>query len=86
MTLHDTCSQLHALSVGGYINGEKFTADRFHNWAKALFRGNSDRLVFEIALPDGRWYGTITRLPNGEFGWYIPETREQEKRILALIA
>lgn len=87
MTIHNLASQLHSLSVGGYFNGEKFTATRLEDYIASMLR-TGDRLVMEIALPDGRWLFTITRFaqkPDG-FDYCIPDNREQEGKIKALLS
>ena len=92
MTIHQLSTQLHNLSVAGYFNGEKFTKRQLENYIAGAFRpGTSlkagNRLVMEIALPDGRWYFTVNRFsqePDG-FDYTIPDDRDQEARILALL-
>lgn len=90
MTIHEVASSLHGLSVGGYFNGERFTVSRLENQIAALFRGTpkgGNRLVFQIALPDGWWYFNVSRFadrPDG-YDYYIPETREQEERVKAIL-
>ena len=88
MTIREVCKQLYDLSVGGYFNGEKFTLDRLINQTKNMFRtplkaGN--RLVMQIALPDGWWNFYIVEYDKGQFDYYIPDTREQEKRVIAIL-
>lgn len=88
MTIPQVASQLIGLSVGGYINGEKFTVDRLVNTIAAWFNGEAkERIVMEIALPDGRWFFTVNRYGYGRdaFDYTIPETREQEAAILRLL-
>ena len=86
MTITYIASQLHSLSVGGYFNGEKFSESRLADYIRNMLR-TGDRLVMEIALPDGRWLFTITRFaPSADgFDYYIPDTREEESRIKALL-
>lgn len=88
MTLHDVSTQIFGLSVGGYFNREKFTQQSLHNFIKRMFSTplkGGNRLVMEIALPDGWWYFYITEYAKGEFDYYIPDTREQEKRVFAIL-
>jgi hypothetical protein len=35
---------------------------------------------FMVELPDGVWNTAIYKLPDGELGFFLPETREQEAR------
>ena len=88
MTIQEVSKQLIQLSVAGYINGEKFTADRLTNQIASWFRGSSkSRIVMEIALPDGRWFFSVNRFGNGRdgFDYTIPENREEEAAIKRLI-
>ena len=90
MTLHNIASQLLSLSVDKKINGVKFSAKRLETvlgmWLRpeALPSGKN-KVVAEIHLPDGFWFFYIVRLNDGEFDYYIPDTREQEKRVIALL-
>lgn len=88
MTIREVCKQLYDLSVGGYFNGEKFTLERLINQTKNMFRGTlkgGNRLVMQVALPDGWWYFYIVEYAKGQFDYYIPDTREQEKRVIAIL-
>ena len=90
MTIHDVASQLINLSVGGYINGEKFSKDRLENQLRCLFRNEEHNaiahtVVMEVALRDGRWLFSVTHYnnkPDG-FDYMIPDTREQEDELFA---
>lgn len=84
MTLHNIATQLHSLSVGGYFNGERFTVSRLHDQLASWLR-TGDKLVMEIALPDGRWLFSVTRFaPNPDgFDYYIPDTRDEENALKA---
>ena len=88
MTIPQVASQLIGLSVGGYINGEKFSVDRLVNTIAAWFKvDGKQRIVMEIALPDGRWFFTVNHYGSGRdaFDYTIPETREQEAVIRRLL-
>ena len=53
-----------------------------------MFRGTpkaGNRIVMEIALPDGRWFFTINRYGDG-YDYTIPNNRDEEARILALLS
>lgn len=82
MTKAELVSQLIDLSVAGYFNGEKFSKERLNTYLGALCRNDGDKLYMNIALPDGRWYFKITRFSKGDWSYYIPDTREQEQRII----
>lgn len=86
MTLHETAQSLFSLSVAGYFNGEKFSLKQLESYIKQSFKGTlklGNKLVMEIALPDGRWLCEIIHYANRNDGWSyeIPETREEEQRI-----
>jgi hypothetical protein len=88
MTIKEVCKQIYDLSVGGYFNGEKFTLERLTNQIKSMFKGQlkgGNRLVQQIALPDGWWYFYIVEYEKGQFDYYIPDTREQEKKVIAIL-
>lgn len=87
MTIHNIASQLHDLSVAGYFNGEKFSKAELEHYIRNMFRTGST-LVMEIALPDGRWFFKIERYANEADGYdySIPDTREEEDKIFALLA
>lgn len=88
MTLRTVTDQLYFLSVGGYFNNEKFTAERLYNQCKSLFRGNlkaGNKLVMQIALPDGWWYFYIIQYAPNQYDYFIPATRNIEKRVIALL-
>lgn len=88
MTIHEIAKQLIGLSVAGYVGGEKRTVRNLEDCIKAWLRDAEhnkipNSFVTEICLPDGRWLMTIDKHPteSGQYGYYIPETREQEARL-----
>ena len=92
MTIRQVSTQLFNLSVAGYFNGEKFTRSQLEDCIAGMFRPGTtlkagNRLVMEIALPDGRWFFTINRFSPARdgFDYTIPATRKEEARILALL-
>ena len=91
MTIHEISNQLHALSVDGIFNGEKFAKRELEHYINNCFEKGSlklkNRLVMEINLRDGKWLFTVDRFSdsvNG-FDYYIPDTREQEAHIWELL-
>ena len=90
MTIHDVASQLHNLSVGGHLNGEKFSVKQLQNYIADMFRSEAtlaikNTIVMQIALRDGCWLFSITHYndkPDG-FDYWIPDTREQEAELFA---
>lgn len=83
MTKLELASQLMDLSVAGYFNSEKFTKERLNNYIGKMCRNVGDKLFMEISLPDGRWLFKITHYADGEWDYYIPDTREQEAKLTA---
>ena len=83
MTKAELTTQLINLSVAGYFNGEKFTKERLNNYIGKMCRNVGDKLFMEISLPDGRWLFKITHYADGEWDYYIPDTREQEYKLTA---
>lgn len=86
MTFNETVRSLYDLSTAGHFNHEKFSFFQFKNYVKKLFDGNlklGNKAVLEIALPDGWWLCEVIRFSEKADGWlyYIPENRDQEKRI-----
>lgn len=86
MTLHEVSSQIYNLTLGGFINGEKFTKRQFES-AVARWMRDADHnkiknaFVLEVCLRDGRWLCEILKYadrPDG-YDYYIPDTREQEQ-------
>lgn len=82
MTLHDIASQIHNLTFGGHVNGEKFTkVELEHVFSKWLAHAEHNiipnTMIIEVCLRDGRWLATISKTPYG-YDYYIPDTREQE--------
>ena len=87
MTLREISSQLHSLSVDGFFNRQKVTVRWLEDYISTmLIRASGDSLVMEIALPDGWWFFTIYKFTDGGkigFDYTIPDTREQESRVLS---
>ena len=81
MTKAELVNQLYELSVGEYFNGEKFTKERLTTYITNMFK-TGNRLVMNIALPDGRWYFYLNKYNDNEYDYVIPDTREQEQKIL----
>ena len=80
MTLKEVSNQVYGLALGGYINGEKFTAERLYKQMRAMLR-TGDNYIFEICLPDGRWMAEAYRVRVGDqtfYDYFIPDTRDQE--------
>ena len=83
MTKAELVSQLMDLSVAGYFNGEKFSKERLNTYISKMCRNAGDKLYMEISLPDGRWLFRITRYADGDWNYYIPDTRELENKLTA---
>lgn len=90
MTLREVSSQLFDLSVDGFFNREKFSRRRLHDYLRIMLREPQhnaipNTFVLEIALPDGWWHCTVSRFGT-MFDYWIPDTRDQESRLLEKLA
>ena len=90
MTIHDVSSQLVSLAVDNKLNGIKFSVKSLEQHLRMTFRPEvhlhgGNKYVMEISLPDGGWYIYIIEYAPGEYDYYIPDTREQEKRVIAIL-
>ena len=68
MTLRETASQLHSLSVDGFFNRQKVTVRWLEDYISTMLirsGSKSNSLVMEIALPDGWWHFTIHKFKDG---------------------
>ena len=86
MTIREITNQLYNLSVGGFFNKEKFTEERLHKYISNMFR-TGNKLVMQIALPDGWWFFIINKFaetPDG-YDYIIPDNRQQESKVKAMI-
>lgn len=82
MTLRDITNQAMYLAVAGYINGEKFTKAQLYDLFSKMLYKNPSQYIFEVSMPDGRWYCKATRDWYG-YDLYVPDNREQEAYIKA---
>lgn len=90
MTIHEVSSQIFSLTLGGFVNGEKFTKRElehvFRMWMRDPSRNKvANAHLIEVCLRDGRWFATINKVAEGPDGYdyYIPDTRDEESRLLA---
>ena len=86
MTIREITTQLYDLAVGHTLNGKTWTKQELEHYIRTMFTGSlklDNAVAMEISLPDGKWLMTIDRFSdaNDGFDYYIPDTREQEKRI-----
>lgn len=83
MTLTEVTNQIYDLTIAGYINDVKFTKREFHDYTKHFFNHvGVQKHIIQIAMLDGKkWLCKITKFSNGEYGYYLPETKEQEKHL-----
>lgn len=85
MTLRETTTQI--ISLSNVLNGEVRSRAWLERYVREMFSPGhgplklGDSIAMLIALPDGEWVFTIDRCANSEWGYYIPETREQEQRL-----
>jgi len=82
MTKLELVNQLTDLAIDNRFNAEKFSKKRLHTYISKMCRNIGDSLVMNISLPDGDWYFRINRYSATEYDYEIPETREQETRII----
>ncbi len=89
MNMPEVIDQLHSLAVDGEINGKKKTKKELKDLlVNAMSNFDKDcKVLLKIRLRDGVWYCSVRRwLPAGtrffEFDYLIPDTREQEERML----
>ena len=85
MTLAEVANQIISLAVDRNINGEK----RSTNWVKMYLTKmvgdrNRKEVYMTILLPDGEWLFYVD-YNKGEWGYYIPDTREQEDRLYRIL-
>lgn len=89
MTLTEVTNQLYNLSVNGYFNREKFTLERLRSYVSKMLSDDKEQsITMEIALPDGWWYFTISKLPQFGRNFYdynIPDSRAKEAHIKSLL-
>lgn len=85
MTLTEVTKQIFDLSNGGHLDGKKFTQCRLREHIRQMTQdGGTSGFVMEIALPDGLWPCTITRLPQfgrGFYDYHIPNSKAQEEKL-----
>ena len=82
MTKLELVNQLADLAVDNRFNGETFGKKRLYTYISKMCRNIGDSLVMNISLPDGDWYFKINRYSTADYDYYIPDTREQEMRIV----
>ena len=90
MKMLEMIDQIHSLAVDGEINGKKMTKKEFRDLiANALEHFDKDcKVLLKLRMNDGTWHCSVRRwLPAGtrffEFDYLIPDTREQEERMLS---
>lgn len=86
MSLSWIVDSLFELSVDHTFDGVKYTKAQLLQRLKQLLPRNVKRVVVtRVNLPDGSWLCEIESAPDGGsgawyYGYYIPETREEEER------
>jgi hypothetical protein len=80
MILNEVAKQLFNLSDGGHINGKRFTQQELCEHIRRLTQDHgTSTAAMDIALPDGLWPCTISRLPQfgrGFYDYHIPDSRK----------
>ena len=82
MTKLELVNQLADLAVDNCFNGETFGKKRLYAYISKMCRNIGDSVVMNITLPDGDWYFKINKYSATDFDYYIPDTREQELRLV----
>ena len=91
MTLNNVCNQLVSMAMAGRINGEKFNDYTLANYLEHWFAPDrvrpDNKWFMTISLPDGEWMFYVYRYNNTPDGYdyYIPDTREQEAKLKAML-
>jgi hypothetical protein len=91
MTIKEITNHLMELSKDHIFNGVEANASWLENFIRTMFKSplkNHNKLImYANNFGDGGWYFTITKYGNksDEFDYYIPDTREQEKKIIDLL-
>lgn len=88
MTFTELTDQLYSLSVASPMGRFNAVPESNKAWIKSYLYtifvrsgSNTDKAIIQISLPDGQWYCKITKFAEGQYDYYIPETREQNARI-----
>lgn len=88
MTINNIINNLYSISIDGKFNGERFTKTGFSNAVKNHWIYNNGELIskelyLEISLADGDWLMKIFQYRDSNDGWdyYIPNTKEEEKKL-----
>ena len=78
MTLNEVLTQIHDLS-DGRINGMRYPKKRFFKNFHHFFEDcGFEKFIISVRLPDGEWNCKIYKLPDGEYDYFLPDTREQD--------
>lgn len=81
MTFKEMVDSIYCCSIGHKLNGEKNTKENFRYWFDRMFMNDQKHVLFSMEFPDGEWHCIATHAHYG-YGYYVPETRAQEKRML----
>lgn len=90
MTFKEMTRQIFDLAIPSSFEENKrycFTSEKpwsysfMVNHMKKMLKG-SDSCLWPICLPDGHWVIRITHLPNGQWDYYVPDSRPKERRMI----
>lgn len=84
MTLKEVSKMAYDLSLGHYVNDIKYhSVNELYNALKDWLNPESsyDSYIAELCLPDGRWFVKFYRVFGSMYDLYVPDTREQEKKM-----
>lgn len=92
MTKADVMRQVYNLSVNGTFDGEHLSFTKFKSVVEDMLEHTKEKsnlfdcAVIKIKLPDGVWNMSITRFCDGTWDYFIPETREEERKVYGKVA
>lgn len=90
MTFTEMAKQIYDLAVpSAFENGTRYCFTSEKPWTyghmvshmKKMLDGNTSCL-WPICLPDGRWTIRITHMGRGQWDYYLPDTKAQERRMI----
>lgn len=90
MTFTEMTKQIFDLAIPSSFEKDKrycFTSEKPWTYShmvshmKKMLEGNTS-ILWSICLPDGRWIIRITHMGRGQWDYYLPDIRAQERRMI----
>lgn len=83
MTVKEVAKMAYDLSLGHYINGEKYKSSAEFYRTLTHWMQSGDQYIAELCFPDGRWLCKFYKVPKIKncYDLFIPDTREQEQTL-----